>query len=199
MKYTLTITADTEDEIRGIIDNITRGVSTPTVPTSPVVEESVETREDDGETPVDSDGMPFDPEIFSAPDAFKEDGTWRVKRGKAEEAKAAREAFLSAGGDVTPPVVEESVETREDDGGLPGMEDETGLPGMEDETPEPVSLEVVVKCVNDAVSHGVAVETLTNLYIEATGTRGKPAMDILKTNESARAKLRDLLVAAING
>ena len=52
---------------------------------------------------VDVDGMPYDPEIHASTKTKTQDGKWKSRQGKADEAKAAREAFLSAGGNVTPP------------------------------------------------------------------------------------------------
>jgi len=52
---------------------------------------------------VDDDGMPYDPEIHASTKTKTQDGKWKSRPGKADEAKAAREAFLSAGGNVTPP------------------------------------------------------------------------------------------------
>lgn len=129
---------------------------------------------------VDGDGMPYDPDLHSSPASLKDDGTWRVKRGKAREEAEARAAFKAAGGDEEPPA------------NLPSEPAAVAptLPGA-DALPEPmappVSFEKLAQKLSGLLQTGkLSRERMSALYAQHGGT--DPA-NTLAADETARAAL----------
>ena len=104
MKIHVTYEFENEDEMRAHIGGETRAASAvvasqDVTPAAPAPAEPEVTAERDG------DGMAWNPDYHSTPKSFTEDGMWRSKRGKAEEAKAARAQFKAAGGVIAAPAM----------------------------------------------------------------------------------------------
>ena len=186
-KIHLTYEFDNEDELRAHLADETRVAPTapatraadpaPAEPTpAPAVEPEPQT-ETRGADETDKDGMPYDGEIHSDPPAFTSDGLWRAKRGKADEAKAARAAFKAKGGDVTPPAAPSA---------MPGAMPST----LPDDAPAPVSLDRLIEKINVMITRGAADEaTLTDLYAKHSGVSAAESFGVFQTNETARANL----------
>lgn len=202
MKYTLTIEADNPEELREVTEKLTGRADTPsavTEPTPTITETPVveETKSDDTEPQVDVDGMPYDPEIHSTPASTKADGTWKVRKGKADEAKAAQQAFKAQGGNITPPVIEE---TREVPTGLPQAETKAApsLPGSENiPVNEPVNIETLFEKATELFqAQSIDANGLGDIYEKHVGTRdAAKATELFGTNETARANAYADLVA----
>ena len=192
MKYIIKIEAENEEELKSIVDLLTSNDSATATTTE---EETVETRatetatgdqtRDDAE--VDSEGMPYNAEYHASPPQFVKDGTWRAKRGKTEEAKAARAEFKASGGDFVAPEAVEETEVRE----------VTQMPGTElIPTRDPVSFDQVFGKITAMLeSNIIDGDRCGKLYEETAGTsEGQKAASIYQSNETARAALWDKLV-----
>lgn len=182
-KIHLTYEFDNEDELRAHLTDETRAAPVETAAPAPAPAEDATpepTRAD-----VDSDGMPYDAEIHSDPPQFTSDGNWRAKRGKADEAKAARAAFKAGGGDVEAPDVSDAPAMPTTGGGMPGAK--ASLPA---DAPEPVSLDRLIGAINDLISRGAVDEdTLSDLYAKHSGVSAAESFGVFQTNETARANL----------
>lgn len=200
MKLQLTYQFDSEDELRAHLGTEVRTAAVPVVPVAapvvpvaavqvteiipaaaPVVvpELPEETR---SASDVDGDGMPYDAAVHSDPPSCTADGLWRAKRGKGEEAKAARAAFKAKGGNVAAPVI-----------AMPGMP--AAMPGMPTalpaDAPEPVSLDRVIEKITGMMTRAKLTEQmLAGLYLKHSGvTDPSASFGVFNTNESARANL----------
>ena len=172
----------TEDEARSWLESRTRAVVEPETPEpEPETPDAPAEHLRDGSVPVDGEGMPFDPEIHSGPDKLTDQGLWRVKRGKAQEATQARAAFKAAGADVDAP---------EDVPVVPKM------PGMEPVAPAPVTFDDLMRaCVEALESGSLTRAQMMALYGKHTGASGSEAdiaaqaAQVFQTDESARAAM----------
>lgn len=180
-KINLTYTFDNEDELRAHIGGVT---ATP-VAAAPAPAAPAEEPEMRNDADTDSDGMPYDPEVHTETRATNQDGTWKARKGKAAEAKAARAAFKAGGGDAEAPDVEERTEESVAATGMPGM------PGtIPAETPEPVSMERVIDKANGMMERKVVDQAgIGALYVKA----GSTTLAEYESNETLRAKLFDLM------
>ena len=145
---------------------VVRAPETPVAPVAPepAAEEITAER--------DADGMEWNGDYHSTPKSFTEDGMWRSKRGKADEAKAARAAFKAAGG-VTVPAA------------MPGMPVAAAPAAMPTMAP-PVPFERLVGKITGMMQRGVlSAEAIGSLYGEVGATSGAQ----FETNESLRAAL----------
>lgn len=139
---------------------------------------------------VDGDQMPYDVSVHADPPSFTADGLWRAKRGKGDEAKAARAAFKARGGNVDAPadLPTDAAPAMM----LPGM---PGMPTMKSalpvDAPEPIGLDRVIEKISGMISRGqITEQTLAGLYQKHSGV-ADPAnsFNVFNTNESARASL----------
>lgn len=176
LKYTF----ESEEELRNHLGAETRAVETPATPT-PVATpaEPVAEPEQRSDADVDSDGMPYNPAVHTETRATNADGTWKARRGKADEAKEARAAFKAGGGNEEAPA------------DLPGTTDETPtLPGAEAlpaDAPAPVSFDEMATKASEALNSGkISQPDLMALYAKHGGVN---AVQELQTNETARAAL----------
>ena len=198
MKHTLTIEG-TAEEVRDALDKLTGRADTTTTtvttaaPSTPAPAPTVEetkTAPTEGGT-VDSIGMPYDDDIHASPPSFKSDGTWKVARGKAEEAKTAVAAFKASGGNITPPVIEQPTAPTN----MPVAEtksETTGMPGVAPTPPvEIVALDTVMAKWTDLMESGaLSAERATEICVKITGsTDAKTHYPTFQTNETARAAL----------
>lgn len=207
MKYVITIEADSPEELREITDLLsgrgaepaetTTAAPAPEVKSAPagvVVGEDgtvTETREDDGDAAVDADGMPWNGDYHSDSRAVNADGTWKARRGKSEEAKAARAAFKAGGGNESAPDVSER-STPAEDTGLPGAEEDGGLPGAEETVDErEFSLAQVVQLAKAALTEGKTDNAgIQALYIKASGAEtAQAAFETFKEDAASRLRL----------
>ena len=125
---------------------------------------------------VDKDGLPYDPEIHATPKSQTADGLWRAKRGKSEEANAARAAFKAGGGAVVAPVVAAAPV-------MPGM---PGAAPVAARAPEPISYDKLIdKTVGMMQREKIDTDGVMKLY----GEVGIIDPASLETNESQRAAL----------
>lgn len=185
-KVSLVMEFDSEDEARAYLQGNGRSHADP----QPEPEREPEptpvsdNRADDADAGVDVDGMPYDPAVHSNPPSTTQDGRWRAARGKAEEAKAARAAFLASGGNETPPDDLPSMgpET-EADRGLPEM------PELPEPMPTPVTIEELYGAIYNVLENGRSKELLA-LYSKHCGSTDRHAIDAaLRNDESKRAAL----------
>ena len=119
---------------------------------------------------VDSDGLPYDPEIHATPKSFTADGQWRSKRGKSKEAIDARAAFKASGGAVVseaaPPV--------------------TRTMPMPAAAPAPVTYDALYNKTVSMMDRGVIdYDGVVALYAKV----GLTDPSVLETNETMRAEL----------
>ena len=197
MKHTLTIEG-TADEIRTALDNLTGRNDAPAqTTTAPATEQPAPAVDETkaaptGDAAVDESGMPYNASIHASPPSTKTDGTWKVKKGQAEAAKAALAAFKASGGGVTPPVIEQPDAAPT---GMPGTETKaapTGMPGAAPiPTAEPVALDVVMaKWTGLMESGALSAERATEICVKVTGnTDATTHYPTFQTNETARAAL----------
>lgn len=209
MKYVITIEADSADELREITDLLsgrdaapaetTTAAPAPEVKSAP--EETVvgtETREENGEV-TDSDGMPWNSDYHSDSRAKNADGTWKARRGKSEEAKAARVAFKAGGGNESAPDVSDRAaptETVE----LPGAGDDVELPGTTTEETvdeREFSLAEIVQLAKAALTAGKTDnEGIQDLYVKASGAENaRAAFEVFQTDAASRLSLVQLIEA----
>lgn len=139
---------------------------------------------------LDGDQMPYDAAVHSDPPSFTADGLWRAKRGKGEEAKAARAAFKARGGAVAAPadLPTEAAPAMT----LPGM---PGMPSVKAalpvDAPEPIGLDRVIEKISGMITRGqITEQTLAGLYVKHSGAADPAAsFNVFNTNETARANL----------
>ena len=158
-------------------------------PAKPVVSngnisDSPEDRVDPNDIPtVDCHGMEWNSEIHAETKALNNDGSWKVRRGKAAEAKAAIEAFEKQQVQETRAATEEPASA-----GMPGV----GMPSMpspEPEIPEPViEFQQLVERFTGMMESG-AIKDWSVAYAKA----GVANADDLETNESLRRVLWNIL------
>jgi len=161
-----------------------------------VTESTDDATEQTNDSDVDSDGMPYDPDIHTETKAVNADGTWKARRGKADEAKAAREAFKAAGAGVTPPaaVVETTVAPAMPGSAPAPAATRPGMPGAAP-APAPVSFDRVFSKLTGMFEAGkIDSPTALQFYEKSAGTSdAAAAANIYQTNETARASLFKLL------
>lgn len=160
---------ETEQELREhlAVETRTAAVAAPSEP------EPALTRDD-----TDGDGMPYNADFHADPPSVTADGLWRAKRGKADEAKAARAAFKAGGGDITPPQAPAETLT------MPGA---ATLP---DDAPEPVELGRVIEKITGMIKRQSITEgDLAPMYAAHSGVAAEQSFGVFQTNETARANL----------
>ncbi len=145
---------------------------------------------DDNEPLVDSEGMPWDPAVHAETKGVNKDGTWKARKGKAAEAKAARAAWKASGGNVEPPA---DIEER------PPVVAPAAPPVAAMPTPTPVppaapspvpTTEQVVEQLTAAFSNGiVTTENLAEIYGNAGITNVADPMPEVEANEEIRRRL----------
>ena len=201
MKHTLTIEG-TAEEVRDALDKITGRVAAPATtavvaPVAPAETPAPAAKADDAETPaVDGSGMPYDDSIHATPASMKADGTWKVRKGKAAEAKTARQAFLAGGAGVVPPTPAETAvtdTTKAAPGAVPGMPGGDAPAAIPPATPVTFD-EVMGKATAMFNAGNVTGEQLRGFYQETVGVADpQQAAAIYQTNETGRAALMGLL------
>lgn len=197
MKLQLTYQFENEDELRAHLSAETRTTqAAPTAPAPAVTTPEAEATEaSTGNEPtrddLDGDGMPYDDAIHSDPPNFTADGLWRARRGKADEAKAARAAFKAGGGNVEPPAELPTAAPIGMPGGMPGMPTPAARTELPADAPAPVSLEMVIEKIKGMMGRSkLGEQTLAGLYQKHSGVSDPAAsFGVFNTNESARSKL----------
>ena len=184
MKLELTYTFDSEGELRahlGVSDSV---VTPAPEPIHDPVEPEPEPEPERAATDTDADGMPYDPSVHADPPSTTADGRWRAKRGKADEAKAARAAFKAAGaGEEAPDVT---------DAPAPAP---TGMPGMPAAAPAPVSMDDLMGKVTEVLQAGkIEQSALVKMYEKHSGVAAVECYPVFEANETARANM----LAALN-
>ena len=185
LKYTF----ESEEELRAHLGTETRAApvvedETPAVETDTT--EADATAEQRSDADVDSDGMPYNAVVHTETRSTNADGTWKARRGKSEEAKAARAAFKAGGGTEEAPEIEVEETKAAVMPGLPGTE---ALPA---DAPEPVSWDMLVEAITSATKSGsITQDALMALYTEHGGS--DPAAE-LQTNETKRAAMYAALI-----
>ena len=180
MKIHVTREYESEEEYRAAELSLTRDagatitatevVRAPAAPEAPVAPAEPEITADR-----DRDDMPWNPDYHSTPKSFTEDGMWRAKRGKADEAKAARAAFKAAGGVVVAPTMPVMPTAA-----MPVM------PVTAPILPPPVPFERLVQKITGMMQRGkVDGASIATLYAKVGATSGAQ----FETNESLRAAL----------
>lgn len=199
MKLQLTYHFENEDELRSHLGGEVRA-SAPlspvaaVAPVAPVVAEAAPVAEavEDvrSATDLDGDGMPYDAAVHANPPSMTEDGLWRAKRGKADEAKAARAAFKAKGGNVAAPVgLPTAAVVAPAAAALPGM---PGMPSaLPADAPEPISLDRVIEKITGMLTRNkLSEQVLAGLYQKHSGVADPAAsFGVFNSNESARANL----------
>ncbi len=178
-QITITINCENPEEARSILNKLENRAAPASTPTK-----------QDYSNLTDSEGMPFNPEVHTAPDNFNKDGTWRAIRGKGEEAKAARAAWKAAGGNVTPPPVSQTppppgVQT------APGVEVKTEAPPplLPQQTEPPTLAEVMSKVKSVIDQELISNEDLIKVYEETSKVSAKECMAVYKVDGEARRRL----------
>lgn len=201
MKLQLTYQFDSEDELRAHLGGEIRTVAETPATAAPIAAPVAEARtavpavEPETETAVsadalDGDGMPYDAAVHSDPPSFTADGLWRAKRGKGEEAKAARAAFKARGGNVAAPVdLPTAAAPALTLPGMPGMP--TAAVALPADAPEPIGLDRVIEKISGMMTRNrITEQTLAGLYQKHSGVADPAAsFHVFNTNESARANL----------
>ena len=178
LKYTF----ESEEELRAHLGTETRAapVVEDETPAAATIEADA-TAEQRSDADVDSDGMPYNAVVHTETRSTNADGTWKARRGKSEEAKAARAAFKAGGGTEEAPEIEVEETKAAVMPGLPGTE---ALPV---DAPEPVSWDMLVEAITSATKSGsITQDALMALYTEHGGP--DPAAE-LQTNETKRAAM----------
>ena len=205
MKLQLTYQFDSEDELRAHLGGETRTVAETPATTAIMATEArtiaveeihlgraaePEVEAAQSADALDGDGMPYDAAVHSDPPSFTADGLWRAKRGKGEEAKAARAAFKARGGNVEAPA---DLPTEPAPAlampGMPGMPSaKSALPA---DAPEPIGLDRVIEKISGMITRGqINEQTLAGLYTKHSGANDPAAsFAVFNTNETARANL----------
>lgn len=167
---------------------------------------------------VDSEGMPYDPEVHTESGAVKADGTWKARKSCGDLEKIRRAEWKARGGNITPPDITNITAAATPQANMlempgvtpsarvpeiPGLTSSAPVAPVESiamlgvtpaaqETREPVSLETLVAKINDAFSRDILnAEQLTELYKQA----GSVDMADYKANGELRATLLDLISA----
>lgn len=198
MKVQLTYYFDNEEEVRTHLTGKERAAApAPTHVSAQPETAQLEARAAEPETEdavsadaVDGDGMPYDAAVHSDPPSFTADGLWRSKRGKGDEAKAARAAFKARGGNVAAPT---DLPTEPAPAlAMPGM---PGMPSAKSalpvDAPEPIGLDRVIEKISGMITRGqINEQTLAGLYVKHSGANDPAAsFAVFNTNETARANL----------
>ena len=189
-KMIVTMEFDDEDALRAYLGAETRSEPSPTLgpvdpenspeiaPVEPAPE-PVEPApvEPEPETTEDVDGMPWDAEVHAESRALNDDGTWRAKRGKAEEAKKARAAFKAGGGAVEAPEPAKRM--------MPGLT-AADIPGGDEDEDAPVTYDTLYGKTTSMMERGIIdPPAIIGLYKKV----GITDPNVLDTNETLRAAL----------
>ena len=189
-KHHLTLEFDTETDLRAYLD--ARASNTTTTVAAPVVAPEPEDEPGTGvdRSALDNDGMPYDESIHADPPSLTAKGEWRAKRGKTDEAKAAKSAFLAKGGNVEPPADLPPAPPV-----VPGVPVASpAIPGMDalpPSAPEPVTTEKLFEAITDVMTRGkIDGAAMQAVYQEYAGTiDGGQLLGVLNTNETVRANI----------
>lgn len=194
------ITIETDDiaEARSLLDAL-EARSAPPPPFKPAgraITDSPETREPEpepeeqttgGDADLDVHGMAWDEDLHASDRSQNKDGSWKVRKGKADEAKAAIAAHKAAGGNVTPPA-----DLPASGGGLPGAAaaPSGGLPGAKAaDMPPPISQAKLEEKIVGMMNRGnLSGEAYTALLTRHNVDLSNPTA-ATSTNESLRAAL----------
>lgn len=194
-KHHLTLEFDTETDLRAYLDaraSNTAAVTAPVV--APEPEEEPATTTD--RSALDKDGMPYDETIHADPPSLTAKGEWRAKRGKTDEAKQAKSAFLAKGGTVEPPAdLPPAPPSVPSVPGVPGVSvAPPTIPGMDalpPSAPESVTTEKLFEAITDVMTRGkIDGAAMQAVYQEYAGTiDGVQLLGVLNTNETVRANI----------
>ena len=194
-KHHLTLEFDSETDLRAYLDaraGNTAAVAAPVV--APEPEEEPATTTD--RSALDKDGMPYDETIHADPPSLTAKGEWRAKRGKTDEAKLAKSAFLAKGGTVEPPAdLPPAPLASVAPPAVPGVPAAPPtIPGMDalpPSAPEPVTTEKLFEAITDAMNRGkIDGAAMQAVYQEYAGTiDGGQLLGVLNTNETVRANI----------
>jgi len=195
-KLQLTYNFDTPEQLIAHLQSVTGKAAAPAptttlvAPVATPVAAPVEVPAEVITDAVDKDGLPWNAEYHSDPKSFNDDGTWRSKRGKSEEAKKARAAFLAKGGAVTAPVIPAAPVAA-----MPTMPVAAPamptMPVAAPVLPPPISYEQLIAKVTNMMTTGVVDgPTVVAMYAQA----GYPDPSVFETNETARRALYNVLL-----
>lgn len=147
-----------------------------------------------GEVRTDAQGMPHDPAVHTESGTTNQDGTWKARKGKADEAKAARAEFLSRGGAAAAPAAPAAPAA----GGMPTSAPAPaapaagGMPGMT-EAPaavREVSLDELIARTTELMNTGaVDTATLKTIY----GNLGVTDPSMFADNPALRLSMMETL------
>jgi hypothetical protein len=205
-KISLIYEFEDEKQLRAHLDGQTRSSPAVTVTASePVPTLAAEPAAEPADvvrsaSDLDGDGMPYDASVHADPPSFTKDGTWRAKRGKSDEANAARAAFKARGGAVTPPADilpppgPAAVAPPAAAPVLPPAVAAPAAPALPPSMPEPVELTALYRVITNAAQNRL-VDTGA-LYDEFCNTRNPGEVGLLLNNdETLRRRMYDRLIA----
>ena len=178
MKIHVTREYESEEEYRAAELGLSRDATVTATqvvraPEAPVAPVAPEPAAEEITAERDADGMEWNGDYHSTPKSFTEDGMWRSKRGKADEAKAARAAFKAAGGVIVPAAMPTMPMAAAPVAAMPTMA-------------PPVPFERLVGKITGMMQRGVlSAEAIGSLYGEVGATSGAQ----FETNETLRAAL----------
>ena len=189
----ITIATDDIGEARMLLDALDDRSGTPApAPTGDVVSTSGDGADQVDDNEVDSNGMKWNADIHTSTRAQNADGSWKARKGKAQEAKDAVAAFKASGGNVEPPA---DVPTQE-----PAMPAAGGMPAAQRDMPPPISQamleEKIIGMINrgtllqdpEAAIGAAAANTYQGLLDAHQVSRDDPT-SVLSTNETLRAAI----------
>jgi len=180
MKLELKYLFDSEQEMRDHLATESRAVdAAPVVATEERTDPPSTSEHISGDT--DKDGMLYDDALHSSNRAVNADGTWKARKGMAQQAKDARAAFKAGGGNVNAP------EVTEEPTAMPGMTGMTGMPATKtDDAPEPVTLnQLITKSSGMLTRAMIDHDGIGKLYAKL----GITDSNVFATNESLRAAM----------
>lgn len=170
MKYQITYSFETEEEMRAHLGGGTTRAAAPAPTEEPEV--TVD------RSALDGDQMPYDAEVHSDPPSFTADGLWRAKRGKKEAADAARAAFKAKGAAVVAPVIAAAPVAPV----MPAL----GIPAAAPVRQAPVTYEALIEKFTEVNARGALDPAKIG---EVYARLGITDVAVFETNESLRAAM----------
>lgn len=171
MKYQITYSFDTEEELRAHLGGGTTRAAAP-APADEPADVTVD------RSALDGDQMPYDADVHSDPPSFTADGLWRAKRGKKEAADAARAAFKARGAAVVAPVIAAAPAAPV----MPAL----GIPAAAPVRQAPVTYEALIEKFTEVNNRGALDAAKIG---EVYARLGITDVAVFETNESMRAAM----------
>ena len=201
----ITIETDDINEARSLLDALeTRDAPATTTPVGvPLIQ--THAPDEPGAREVDANGMEWSEDLHSGNKATNADGSWKARKGMAQQAKDALAAHKAGGGNITPPA-DTGMPTADVTGGMPNAGATGGMPTADvtgaraEDMPPPITQAKLEEKILGMIGRGTLQQDATAAIGAAPANTYQGLLDrhqisradpssVLTTNETLRAQV----------